>query len=167
MTCDGVIARLAAFLALELDPATERDVRLHLAGCRTCRASAVALDPLQAVALALAGTPGPSDDTFISEVMAGVHQRRVERRLPASRRWWLAAAAAVLVVVGGGTLAVRLRVPATPTSVAERPGAEAAAVEPAFVQVEGEGVRLYQVHPTTPEGRSWRVAFVVDPRLEL
>jgi len=80
---------------------------------------------------------------------------------------WLAAAAAVLVVVGGGTLAVRLRVPATPTSVAERPGAEAAAVEPAFVQVEGEGVRLYQVHPTTPEGRSLRVAFVVDPRLEL
>lgn len=168
MTCDGVITRLSAFLALSLDPATECDVRLHLAGCRTCRAAAVALDPVQALALALAGAPAPSDDAFISEVMAGVHQRRVERRLPASRRWWLAAAAAVLVVVGGGTLAMRLQIPGTPTSVAEQPGADAApAVEPAFVQVEGEGVRLYQVHPTSPEGRSLRVAFVVDPRLEL
>lgn len=168
MTCDGVITRLGAFLALDLDPATEHDVRLHLAGCRTCRIAAVALDPVQVVSLALANAAGNSDDAFVSEVMAGVHQRRVERRLPATRRWWLAAAAAVLVVVGAGTLAVRLQIPATPTSVAEQPRSdEAPAVEPAFVQVEGEGVRLYQVHPSSPEGRSLRVAFVVDPRLEL
>jgi hypothetical protein len=48
-----------------------------------------------------------------------------------------------------------------------RPPASAEAMEPAFVEVDNAGVRLYQLTPTTNSHKAIQVAFIVDPRLEL
>jgi hypothetical protein len=42
-----------------------------------------------------------------------------------------------------------------------------AEVEPAFVEIEGEGVRLYQVSTAQSAATNVQVAFIVDPRLVL
>jgi hypothetical protein len=86
----------------------------------------------------------------------------LERRLTGRRRRWLAVAAAALLALLGGTTALRHQ---------WRPGAIVAAgarttvSEPAFVEVDGPDVRLYQL--TSASRDAVQVAFVVDPHLEL
>jgi len=51
--------------------------------------------------------------------------------------------------------------------VAQVPQQRPPAVEPAFVEVDGAGVRLYQLTPTSQSREAIQVAFIVDPHLEL
>lgn len=164
--CSDVLALRERFLALELEPETERRVREHLAGCAACRERFLAAEPALALSLPLAAVPMVEDEPFVAEVLSGIRQRRMERRLGGKRRWWLSLAAAAVLAIAGSTLTwVRLHGPnaPSPTVVADRPEP----VEPALVEVEGDGLRLYQLTVTGPDGAAAQVAFVVDPSLEL
>ncbi|HPC83210.1 MAG TPA: hypothetical protein P5234_07530 [Thermoanaerobaculaceae bacterium] len=163
--CSEVLALGERFVALELEPDLESKVRDHLAACSTCRAALVATEPALAVSLALAAVPPDEDERFVGEVLSGIRQRRLERQTRGRRRWWLGVAAAAAVAVAGSTATfLRLHGGATsPAVVAE----SLEPTEPALVEVEGEGVRLYQLTASSPGGGDVQVAFVVDPGLEL
>jgi predicted anti-sigma-YlaC factor YlaD len=155
------------FLALDLAPEKENEVRQHLERCVPCREAVERREPALALASRLADLPPVEDESFVAEVLAGIHQRQLERRLQRRRRGWMAAAAALLLAVLGGYTALRHPTPERPALVAVRPavGVRAQSGEPAFVEVEGEGVRLYQLTPPTKD--AVQVAFIVDPRLDL
>jgi predicted anti-sigma-YlaC factor YlaD len=155
------------FLALELPPETEREVREHLRSCEPCRDVLADREPTMRLAWALAEDTGPQDDRFAGEVLAGVHQRSLERRLSRRRSRLLAAAAATVAIVVAGTTVVRHLGEPVPRVVANAPAPGPPVIEPAFVEVEGAGVRLYQLTPTSPSPKGIQVAFIVDPRLEL
>ncbi|MGV8041143.1 MAG: anti-sigma factor family protein [Thermoanaerobaculaceae bacterium] len=164
--CSEVLAFRERFIALELEPGAEREVREHLGGCPACRQVFVAAEPSLAVSLVLAAAPVAEDEPFVAEVLSGIRQRRLERRTGRQRRWWMGmAAAAVLAIVGSTATYLRLHGGAavSPTIVAASPEQ----VEPALVEVEGDGLRLYQLTATGPDGAEVQVAFVVDPSLEL
>lgn len=164
--CAEVSSLLGAFVGLDLGAAEESEVREHLRTCAACRELYVAAEPTLALSLVMAAAPAPQDDLFVSAVLAGIRQRRVERQVRSHRRWWVGMAAAVALVVLGSTATfMRLQGGDTtaPAIIAEGP----TSVAPAFVEVEGEGVRLYQLTPPSQNARDVQVAFIVDPRLEL
>jgi predicted anti-sigma-YlaC factor YlaD len=165
MTCDEVRELIPALVALELEPETERRAREHLAGCAGCRAEVAAADPVCGLALRLPAGADDDAESFVTAVMAGVHQRRAERRLGGGRWRWLAAAAAVVVAFLAGT---QVRRGSEPAATAALSPTAAPAVRPAegtFIEVEGKGIRLYQI--TDPADPGVAVAVVVDPALEL
>lgn len=169
--CEQVQKLQPAFLALELEPAREHEVRGHLASCRECRDAYIAAEP--ALLLSLVGAPRPvaDEDQFVAAVLGGVHQARIARRLGARRvRFYLAAAAAVLLTIAA-PLTYRLATAPATVAVAHEadvvPATVATAVEPAFVEVEGQGVRLYQMTAAAGSAHPVQVAFIVDPGLEL
>ncbi|HQT96133.1 MAG TPA: hypothetical protein PK435_16010 [Thermoanaerobaculaceae bacterium] len=165
-----LVPRLAA---MDLPRQAEMELREHLAGCPACRQAAAEREPVLELAAALATGPGPEDDRFVGEVMAEIHQRRLERTLSRRRSRVLAAAAVVLALLGGATVVRQVAWPARQVVVARapvtiaRPPAPAAAMEPAFVEVDNAGVRLYQLTPTSKSRGAIQVAFIVDPHLEL
>ncbi len=165
IACREVRRLQPAFLELALEPSSESEVRRHLAGCRECRAALAAQDAAAALALQLGEIEVAADGGFVGEVLAGVHQRQVERRLSHRRRRWTAAAAGLALTLLGGWALLRQSAPTTQAAAAAHPHSAAVRVEPAFVEVEGDGVRLYQLD-TASQG-AVQVAFVVDPRLEL
>ena len=164
-----LVPRLAA---MDLPRQAEMELREHLAGCAACRQAAAEREPVLELAAALASGPGPEDDRFVGEVMAEIHQRRLERTLGRRRSRVLAAAAVVLALLGGATVVRQVAWPArqvvarAPVTMA-RPPAPAATMEPAFVEVDNAGVRLYQLTPTSKSRGAIQVAFIVDPHLEL
>jgi predicted anti-sigma-YlaC factor YlaD len=167
MTCTDVRERLAAFLALEMEAHDEASLREHLTACPACREAVTEREPSFCLVWSLAGTAGLEDDAFAGEVLAGVHQRRMQGRL-ALRRPRLLAAAAVLVAVLGGALVVRLGGWWAPQAAPalEQAAAHASPGRPlGFVDVEGAGVRVYNVAAAT--GSSVGVAVIVKPGLEL
>ena len=171
MECREAVRLLSAYLALELERPREAEVRSHLESCGECRDALAAADPAAAFALRIGALTVPEDPAFVSGVLAGIHQRRVEGRLVHRRGGVLAAAAALLLAVLGGwaLLDGRLQPQPRPGAVAERVVA-APAVEPAFVEVEGDGVRFYElVGPSQAESgqAAVKVAFIVDPSMEL
>lgn len=164
--CSEVVGLRDVFVALELEPGVEREVRAHLESCRSCRDAFLAAEPSLALSLGLAAAPAMEDDLFVPQVLSGIRLRRVERRARGHQRWWIGmAAAAVLAVLGSTTAYLRLQrgAAAPPAVVAESP----APVEPASLEVEGADVRLYQLTARGADGKDVQVAFVVDPRLEL
>ena len=164
--CREVSRLRGAFLALELDRGREAEVRGHILECSACGAELAAVDMAAAFALRLGEIDVPEDATFVSEVLGGIHQRRVESSLIHRRRGTLAAAAALVVAILGGWVLLRDRGTVQPADVAARlRPAPAAVVESAFVEVEGAGVRLYQLDATPQD--TVQVAFIVDPQLEL
>jgi anti-sigma factor RsiW len=168
--CREVRRVLGSFIDLALDPQKEADVRRHLEGCEACSLALAEAEPPSALAIRLAAIDVPADASFVGDVMAGVHQRRVERRLAHHRRRWLAAAAGLLIAVFGGWAVMHEAGRTQQTAEAPRPlaapkAAPSAKIEPAFVEVEGDGVRLYQLD--SPAQGAVKVAFVVDPHLEL
>ena len=166
MTSCLEVRRLAPrFIALELEPEAEREVREHLRSCAACREAMAEREPALRVAWAMAAEPSPEDDRFVGEVLAGVHQHALERRLAGRRSRLLGAAAAIAAVLLGGTVVVRELTRPAPPAVAQVQRAPAA--EPAFVEVDGAGVRLYQLTPTSQSREAIQVAFIVDPHLEL
>jgi len=168
--CRDVGRLRSAYLALELDHASEAEIRSHVTGCDRCRAELAAADAAVGLALRLPEIDVREDESFVSGVLAGIHQRRIEGRVVHRRRGVLAAAAGLLLAVLGGWALLRDRGAATPAEVAAQVRRAPAAVEPAFVEVEGEGVRLYQIDAATPDAtrpEGMRVAFIVDPQLEL
>jgi predicted anti-sigma-YlaC factor YlaD len=170
MECRETAELLGAYLALELERPRELAVRAHLEGCGACRAALAAAEPGAALALALGAVSVPEDPEFAAGVLAGIRQRRVEGRLAHLRRRVLTAAAALLVAVLGGWALLGRRPAAPPAAVAARAEAAPAAVEPAFLEVEGEGIRFYELVADAPVGSAQgavKVAFIVDPRLEL
>ncbi|MDD5563965.1 MAG: hypothetical protein PHQ91_09645 [Thermoanaerobaculaceae bacterium] len=160
-----LVPRLAA---MDLPRQAERELREHLAGCAGCREAAAEREPAMELAAALAAGADPEDDRFVGEVMAEIHQRRLERRLAGRRSRLLAAAAVVLALLGGTTVVRRVTKP-TLQAAAHAPAAAAypPAAEPAFVEVDTAGVRLYQLTPTSKSRGAIQVAFIVDPHLEL
>jgi hypothetical protein len=168
------VHRLAdRFLALELERGAEAEVRAHLDGCASCREMLISLEPAQRVVGFGSAIRGDEDDRFVSEVMAGIHQRRLERTL-GHRRRYLAVAAAILVAVLGATIAVRRLTPPAHTTVAQATAAAAptaparvARSAPAFVEVDRAGVRLYQLTADAGSNTPVQVAFIVDPNVEL
>ena len=155
------------FLALELPPEAEGELREHLRSCAACREAMAEREPALRVAWAMAAEPSPEDDRFVGEVLAGVHQRALERRLSGRRSRLLGAAATVAAVLLGGTVVVRELTRPAPPSVAQVSQRRPPAAEPAFVEVDGAGVRLYQLTPTSQSPGGIQVAFIVDPHLEL
>ncbi len=175
MTCAELRRVLPRFEALELPAADEARVRRHLEQCERCASMAVEREPARMFAMALADVGAMEDDRFVADVMTGIRLRRVERRAGRHRRGWLAAAAALIVVAAAALFTVSestppaLRAagsetPVTRAVVADRVagGSALAAAEPPSVEVEGEGVRLYQLGTDGVQ-----VAFIVDPSLEL
>jgi predicted anti-sigma-YlaC factor YlaD len=167
MSCLEVRRLTPRFLALELSPEAERELREHLRSCAGCRDAVAEREPALGLAWALAGETGPEDDRFVGEVLAGVHQRSLERRLSGRRSRLLAAAAALTAVLLGGTVVVRQLARPAPQAVASLPASRPPVVEPAFVEVDQVGVRLYQLTPTSQSREAIQVAFIVDPHLEL
>jgi hypothetical protein len=163
MSCVETRRLTPRLVGLDLPGDQEQAVREHLTGCGGCRRELMLREPALAMALLLAGGPvSDTDDFFVSDVMSSVRQRQLERRLTGRRRRWLAVAAAALLALLGGTTALRHQ---------WRPGTVVAASarttvsEPAFVEVDGPDVRLYQL--TSASREAVQVAFVVDPHLEL
>jgi predicted anti-sigma-YlaC factor YlaD len=158
--------------AMDLPRQVEVALREHLAVCPACRQTAAAREPGFDLAAALASSPGLEDDRFVGEVMAEIHQRRLERSLGRRRSRLLAAAAVVLALLGGATVVRQVARPArqvvarAPVTIAHPP-ARVATMEPAFVEVDNAGVRLYQLTPTSNSRGAIQVAFIVDPHLEL
>ncbi len=164
-----LVPRLAA---MDLPRQAEMELREHLAGCAACRQAAAEREPVLELAAALASGPGPEDDRFVGEVMAEIHQRRLERKPAKPRPPARAPAAGVLALLGGASVVTPAARPArqvvarAPVTIA-RPSSPAAIVEPAFVEVDNAGVRLYQLTPTSKSRGAVQVAFIVDPHLEL
>jgi predicted anti-sigma-YlaC factor YlaD len=164
-TCEEVRVLIPAFVALELAPEIERHVREHLATCAACREAVGDVEPVCGLALRRPAGRGDDAEAVVAAVMGGLHQRRAERRLGGGRWRWLAAAAAVVVAFLAGT---QVRRGGEPAATAALTPTAAPAVRPAegsFVEVEGKGVRLYQI--TDPSDPGVAVAVVVDPALEL
>jgi len=166
MSCLEVRRLAPRFLTLELSPEAETELREHLRSCAACRDSLAEREPALGLAWALAGDIGHEDNRFVGEVLAGVHQRSLERRL-SGRRSRLLAAAALTAVLLGGTAVVRHLARPAPQAVASQPASRPPAVEPAFVEVDQADVRLYQLTPTSQSREAIQVAFIVDPHLEL
>ncbi len=167
MGCTDVLALSQRFIDLDLAPAEEAELRRHLAECPACRAELEAREPILALARRMAdGFAAPdADGEFAAEVIAGVHQRALERRLHRRRPGWWAAAAAVVVALLGGGVMLRSRPSPAPAVVAVHAPTAAEPSEPAFIEVQGEGVRVYQL--ASPGSGATQVAFIVDPHLEL
>jgi len=165
IACREVRRIAGRYLALDLDRDTEATVRAHLHECHECRAAYLEREPTLAFAWSLAAVAGPTDESFIGEVLAGLRQRQVERRLHGHRRW-LAAAAAVAVTLLGGTATVRLIMRASNPVVAHRSSPERPLGEPAVVEVNGAATRLYRFTVASSSEAPVQVAVVVDPRLE-
>ena len=172
MSCLEARRLAPRFVALGLAPELERELRAHLTGCGACREAVTGRDAALAFAWTVAAEPGPPDDErFVGEVMAQIHQRRLERRLVRVRSRLLAAAAAVLVVVLGGAVVVRQLARPAEKSLGQASAMAShlrpVAADPAFVEVDSEGVWLYQLTPASQSRDAIQVAFIVDPHLEL
>ena len=70
MTCIEVRERLAAFVALDLDPRDEEALREHLSACPTCQQVLGDREPSFHLVWPLAATVGEEDEVF-SEVAHG------------------------------------------------------------------------------------------------
>lgn len=165
-TCGEVQRLLGRYLAMELAPEREQEVRGHLRECAICRAAGQEREPSLLLANAFHRETGEvEDDAFVSEVLAAVHQRRLESHLKLRRRRWLAAAAVLVGVLLVGLGTVR-QAPLQGPAVAQRPllptSTQAA---PPAVEVEGDSVRLYQFAGSA--SGEVQVAFIIDPGLEL
>lgn len=158
MTCGEAKRKLAALQADSLLPEAEQALRAHLRQCTACRALLWQEDPAVALALALP-KEGFSDGAFVAQVLVGVRQRRLESQLASHRglSWRMLAAA---LLVGLALVAVSHRSGPASAPASQVVGAQSA--EP-FVEVEGEGVRVYQLAADAQA----QVAFVVSPTLEL
>jgi len=167
MTCKETRRLQARFFAMELAAEQEAEVRDHLETCRECRRAYANAEPSFAFAAALRRTNASDEGaTFVSEVMAGVRQRRSEQAVaPHRRRLPLSLAAAAVLTLAAGLLLVRGPMGPDEQRAAVDGAAASAAVEPALVEVEGEGVRIYQL-ASDGEG-AVQVAFIVDPQMEL
>jgi hypothetical protein len=165
--CLEVRRLVPRLIALELPEDLERDVREHLCGCERCREFAAAREPALTLALRVGTQPAAEDERFVGEVLAGMHQRALERRLAGRRLRAFAAAAALVVVFLVGAVVVRHVESPVPQAVAEAPSHPAQVVEPAFVEVDETGVRVYQLSPASQSREAIQVAFIVDPHLEL
>jgi hypothetical protein len=166
-SCLEVRRLMPRYLELELSPETERELRDHLRSCTSCREELTEREPALGLAWALATDPGAQDDRFVGEVLAGVHQRSLERKLSGRRSRVLAAAAALAAVLLSGTAVIRHFTRTAPQTVAISPAFRPPAAEPAFVEVDDVGVRLYQLTPASQSREAIQVAFIVDPHLEL
>ncbi len=165
--CLEVHRLVPRLLALELPAELETEVREHLRTCEGCRTIVAEREPTLALALTLGVEQGPEDDRFVGEVLAGVHQRSLERRISRRRSRLLGAAAALAMVLLGGPVVLRQVERPAPQAVAATPQRQPQVVEPAFVEVDETGVRLYQLTPASQSREAIQVAFIVDPHLEL
>lgn len=164
MTCNEIRRLLPQYLGLELPAAVDAGVREHVSRCAACRESLTGLEPTLVFTFGAAEAEAPSEE-FTQSVMAGIHQRRFERRVSRQRlRWVLGAAAAVLLALTGVVAVHETTVP-TPQVAAHQPSGAAPAAEPAFVEVDGDGVRVYEM--AGGQAAPVQVAFIVDPRMEL
>ena len=154
-------------IELELPDGLESEMRAHLRTCDECRGFAAEREPALVLALRVGVQQEPEDDRFVGVVLAGVLQRALERRLSGRRSRLLAAAAALAVVLLGGTVVLRhLETPLSHARV-EASRTQPNVAEPAFVEVDEAGVRVYQLSPASQSREAIQVAFIVDPHLEL
>jgi predicted anti-sigma-YlaC factor YlaD len=167
MTCNEARRLRARFFAMDLAAEHEAEVSRHVDACAECRGVFATSEPSFGMALALRrGAPVGDSRAFVAEVMAGLRQRRSERTLESRRRRWpLSLAAAALLTLATGLVLTLGPGSFSGQRAAGRSIADEGAVEPALVEVEGEGVRVYQL-ATDGEG-AIRVAFIVDPQMEL
>jgi len=167
MTCNETRRLQARFFAMELAVEQEAEVRDHLETCRECRHAYAAAEPGFAFADALRRKGvSAGGGSFVAEVMAGVRQRRSEQAIaPRRRRLPLSLAAAAVLTLAAGLLLVRGPLGPDEQRAAVDGAAASTAAEPALVEVEGEGVRIYQL-ASDGEG-AVQVAFIVDPQMEL
>ncbi len=165
-SCLEIRRLVPRLLALDLPADVERDVREHLLVCEECRSVMAEREPVLVMALTLSGERGAEDESFVGEVLAGLRQRSLESRVSRRRSRLISAAATLGVVLLGGTAVLRHVARPFPP-VARVPVVQPQVAEPAFVEVDEAGVRVYQLTPPTPSREAIQVAFIVDPHLEL
>jgi predicted anti-sigma-YlaC factor YlaD len=160
MSCERYQEWIAALLAEELGEDERSELREHLSRCASCRGRLFREEPALALAYALP-RGGFEDGAFVGEVLTGIHQRRAARELSRTRVGKLARLAAAVA------LAALLVFAASRVFGPERVATPVAQVAPSapepFVEVEGEGVRVYQLATE----QQVQVAFVVSPSMEL
>ncbi|MFN3413224.1 MAG: zf-HC2 domain-containing protein [Thermoanaerobaculum sp.] len=162
MSCRTVRGWLPAYLADSLGEEERQEFRAHVRNCPGCRRWLWQQEATVALALALPARD-TADGEFVDEVLAGIHQRRVERALARKKRTWRRAAAAAAALLALGLAYERWPRSPQPQVVAQ-PVQEKPAPEP-FVEVEGEGVRVYQL-ASGGDART-QVALIVSPSVEL
>jgi hypothetical protein len=173
--CPDIRARLASYSAEELSGPQRREVREHLAGCRTCREAAVTADPT----LLFAGA-APVEDVSAADmarilegVRVGVALKQAERRLamhrkPGRRTAAVAAAAAVVLFTLAlpGGLSPRASAPAARATAGKTvtPGfAKASVTAPADAS---GGATVYEIAPGSGPDNP-RVVWIVDRSLDI
>lgn len=166
MECKLFRKTLDAYLGDTLEENRREIFRHHLRACGACRAWALEADPSLLFAVAVEA-PADQDrvESCAAAVTSQIRQQRLRRRLQGRRQAWLALAASALLViiaalgwrmVGGGGV---------PSKLATGPAAGAATPPTVEVEMENEGVRVYQF---AAEGDSDTAAyFIVNPALEL
>lgn len=165
-SCQETRRVLERYLALELQTAEEHAVRAHLAACPACLAELERRDPAAALAVRFGAAPEEGGgEEFVEAVLTGIRQRQAERALGSRTRLWGSLAAAALLALAAFPLWRSSRSWQAPPPDRAAAAAVPSGVEPAFVEVEGDSVRVYQI--VSAEADSVRVALIVDPQLEL
>jgi len=159
MSCRVFRDWMAALAADQLADSYRGELREHLARCAACRAVLWQEEPALAMAFSLPQA-GFEDEAFVGEVLTGIHQRRAARRLFRGRLSQLARFAAAVLLAALLVFAATRRF--APHGAAPEGSFASGASEP-FVEVEGEGVRVYQL----ATDQHLQVAFVVSPSVEL
>jgi predicted anti-sigma-YlaC factor YlaD len=163
MKCSEARRLQPRFFALELPATAEAAVREHLETCEPCRESFATSEPAFALAWTLGRSTPSEAPGFVTDVLAGIRQRRFERRVATHRRRWLTAAAAALLFVATAVTvreARKVEVAGAPTTAT----LTVAHSEAPLVDIEGKGVRVYEITGSVKD--TVRVAFVVDPNAE-
>ncbi|HJW14380.1 MAG TPA: zf-HC2 domain-containing protein [Thermoanaerobaculia bacterium] len=181
LSCAQVRGRFEEYAAEALSTQERRDVRAHLGACASCRAEAVASDPV--FLFSGSGTAAVSSEEaagILEAVRTGIAFKQAERKLepPARRRRWSAlasaAAALALTLVAPG--------PPAPREAPVAAGAQREAVGTDFVPAAGParaeeflqktgGAQRYPADATiydwNPGAGQPRVVWIVDRSIDI
>lgn len=181
LSCAAVRGRFEDYAAEALSSEERRAVREHLADCASCRAEAVAVDPLFRFAgCRPAATCSEEVPRVLEAVRAGVALRQTELRLksPGRRRRWSALASAA------AALALTLLLPGAPgrREISRGPSASRGPAVTNFVPAantapgprvleKSGGTRNYPADATiydwSPGAGEPRVVWIVDRSIDI
>jgi anti-sigma factor RsiW len=181
MSCEVYRDLLTAYLDESLDEVRRAGFRSHLRSCAECREYAMEAEPTLVFSLARFGEPAPDRiEACVNAVVAGVRQKRLERRLRPSRRSWLAAAAAVLVAIIAASMWWLKSHDPVPAPMLQADAHQAEIVAPVIadevpipaeppprveVDMIQEEVRVYQY--AIGDDATTGAVFIVNPAMEL
>jgi predicted anti-sigma-YlaC factor YlaD len=164
MECERFREHLNAYVAERLEGVERLEWRDHLRGCRDCRGWALGEEPTLWLAVEAPSVAEPARvEACVTAVTTMARQQTISRRLSGGRRWVLAAAAVAVLALGGLLWSLGGMGGGVVTADG-RPVDSGLPAPDLEVEMEGEGVRVYQF---TGDGEEDTVvAFVVNPALD-